>query len=101
MHGQEGCPFMFHQQVFKKVVSAGLNSLQQKGYQIVVKTRIFDNPFPKKGQLLVILVEASQYYFFEKWLMKHKWVALVIMQPESDSNFVFLPLKQSSKKYLN
>ena len=56
LHGHEGCPFMFHQRVFKKVASIGLNSLQQEGYQILVKTRIFDNPFPKKGQVLVILV---------------------------------------------
>ena len=28
------CPFEFHQPVFKKVTSAGLNSLQQKEYQI-------------------------------------------------------------------
>ena len=27
-------------------------------------------------------VEASRCYFFEKWLMKHKWATLVTMQPE-------------------
>ena len=27
-------------------------------------------------------VEASQCNFFENWLMKHKWVTLVTMQPE-------------------
>ena len=27
-------------------------------------------------------VEASQCNFFENWLMKHKWVLLVTMQPE-------------------
>ena len=80
---------MFHQPVFKKVASAGLNSLQQKWYQILVKQWIFDDPCHKKGPLLVILVpflseavEASRCYFFENWLMKHKWVALVTMQPE-------------------
>ena len=47
---------MFHQPVFQKVASAGLNSLQQKGCQILVKNWIFDDPFHKKGPLLVILV---------------------------------------------
>jgi len=27
LHGQEGYPFVFHHPVFKKVASAGLNSL--------------------------------------------------------------------------
>ena len=47
---------MFHQPVFQKVASAGLNSLRQKGCQILVKNWIFDDPFHKKGPLLVILV---------------------------------------------
>ena len=47
---------MFHQPVFKKMTSAGLNSLQQKVYQISVKNRIFDDPFHKKGPVLAILV---------------------------------------------
>ena len=33
-------------------------------------------PFPLEA------VEASQCYFFENWLMKHKWVVLVTMQSE-------------------
>ena len=41
--------------VFKKIASAGLNSLRQKGCRILVKNWIFDDPFHKKGQLLVIL----------------------------------------------
>ena len=69
---------MFHQPVFKKVASAGLNSLQQKGYQILVKTRIFDNPFPKKGQVLVILVPemiqlSGSVYFLIKWGCRGHW----------------------------
>ena len=56
LHGHEGYPFVFHQPIFKKVALAGLNSLQHKGYQILVKHWIFEEPFLKKGQLLVILV---------------------------------------------
>ena len=42
---------------FKTVVTlAGLNSLQQKGYQISVKNWIFYYPFHKKGPVLVVLV---------------------------------------------
>ena len=47
---------MFHQPVFKKMTSAGLNSLQQKEHQISVKNWIFDDPFHKKGLILVIWV---------------------------------------------
>ena len=54
--GHEGCPFVFHQPVFKKVALAGLNSLQQTGYQILVRQWIFVDPIHKKGPLLVILV---------------------------------------------
>ena len=49
--------FGFYQPVFKKVTSAGLNSHRQKGCQISVKNCIFDDPFHKKGQVLVILVQ--------------------------------------------
>ena len=55
LHGHKGYLFVFHRPVFKKVVSAGLNSLQQ-GWQISVKNWIFDTPFHKQGPLLVILV---------------------------------------------
>ena len=48
--------FWFYQPVFKKVTSAGLNSLQQKGYQLLVKNWIFDDPIHKKGPVLVIWV---------------------------------------------
>jgi hypothetical protein len=48
--------FEFHQPVFKKVTSAGLSSLQQKGYHISVKKWNFDDPFHKKGPVLVIWV---------------------------------------------
>ena len=42
--------------VFKKVTSAGLNSLWQKVYRISVKILIFDDLFLKRGPVLVILV---------------------------------------------
>ena len=41
---------------FKTMTSAGLNSLRQKEYQILVKNCIFDDPFYKKGLALVIRV---------------------------------------------
>jgi hypothetical protein len=53
---QEVWKFVFHQPVFKKITSAGLNSHQQKEYQISVKNWIFDDPFNKKGLVLVIWV---------------------------------------------
>ena len=53
---QEVWKFVFHQLVSKKITSAGLNSLQQKEYQISVKNWIFDDPFHKKGLVLVIWV---------------------------------------------
>ena len=56
LHGQEGYPFVFHQPLFNKVALASLNSLQQKGYQMLIKNWIFDDPFHKKEPLLVILV---------------------------------------------
>ena len=48
--------FEFHQPVFEKVVSAGLSSLGLKGYQILVKNWIFDDPLHKKRIVLVICV---------------------------------------------
>ena len=57
--------------VLKKVALAGLNSLQQQGYQILVKNLIFDDPFHKKGQVLVILVPGMiQPSWSEIFLMK-------------------------------
>ena len=53
---QEVLKFVFHQPVFKKMTSVGLNSLRQKEYQISVKNWIFDDPFHKKGLVLVIWV---------------------------------------------
>ena len=72
LHGHEGYPFVFHQPIFKKVALAGLNSLQHKGYQILVKHWIFEEPFHKKGQLLVILVPgmsqpSGSVIFLMKW----------------------------------
>ena len=51
-----GLPIVFHQPVFKIATSAGLNSLRQKGYQILVKNWVFDDLFNKKRQVLAILV---------------------------------------------
>ena len=48
--------FEFHQPVFEKVVSAGLSSLGLKGYHILVKNWIFDDPLHKKRIVLVICV---------------------------------------------
>ena len=53
---QEVMTFGFYQPVFKKVILAGLNSLWQKGCQISVKNWIFDDPFYKKGLVLIIWV---------------------------------------------
>ena len=38
------------------LTSQGLNSLCQKGCHILVKNWIFDDPFHKKGPVMVILV---------------------------------------------
>ena len=56
LHGHDGCPFVFNEPFFKKVAPAGLNSLRQKGHQILVKNWNFDDPFHKKVPILVILV---------------------------------------------
>ena len=48
--------FEFHQPVINKVTSASLSSLRQKGYQILVKNWIFDDPLHKKRIVLVICV---------------------------------------------
>ena len=68
----EVCKFEFQPPVFKKVTSAGLSSLQQKGYQILVKIWIFDDPFHKKRIVLVICVlgmiqQSSWVNFLMKW----------------------------------
>ena len=47
---QEVWTFEFLKLVFKKVTSAGLNSLRQKGDQISMKNLIFDDPFYTNGQ---------------------------------------------------
>ena len=51
-----GYSFVFHQAIFKKVASTGLESIRKEGYQILVKIWGFDDPFHKKRQVLVILV---------------------------------------------
>ena len=54
------------------MTSAGLNSLQQKEYQISVKNWIFDDPFHKNRPVLVILVPGiieplGSVNFLMKW----------------------------------
>ena len=78
LHGHKGYSFVFHHPVFKKVASAGLNSLWQKGYHILVKNWIFDDPFHKKGPLLVILVpgmiqSSGSAIFLMKWGCRGHW----------------------------
>ena len=63
---------------FQKSKSAGLNSLRQKKYQISVKNWIFDDPFHKKGPLLVILVPrmiqpSGSVNFLMKWGCWDHW----------------------------
>ena len=56
---------------FQKVALAGLNSLRQKEYQILVKNWIFDDLFREKGQELIIFVlEMIQASGSVKFLMK-------------------------------
>ena len=69
---------MFHQPVFKKLTSAGLNSLRQKEYQISVKYWIFDDPFHKKGLVLIIWVlgmikPSGSVDFLMKWGWRGHW----------------------------
>ena len=69
---------MFHQPVFKKMTSAGLNSLRQKNYQISVENWIFDDPFHKKGLILVIWVlgmikPSRSVNFLMKWGCWGRW----------------------------
>ena len=69
---------VFHQPVFKKVALTGLNSLRQKGYQILVKNWIFDDLPHKKGPLLVILVTrmiqpSGSAIFLMKWGCRGHW----------------------------
>ena len=77
-HGQEGYPFVFHQPIFKQVALGGLNSLRQKVYQILVKKGIFDDPFHKKGLLLVMFVtgmiqRSRSVIFLMKWGCLGHW----------------------------
>jgi len=64
--------------IFIKITSAGLNSLWQKEYRISVKNWIFDDPFHKKGPVLVILVPgmiqpSQSVMFLMKWGCKGHW----------------------------
>ena len=67
LHGHEGYPFVFHQPLFKKVASASLYSLQQKGYQMLLKNWIFDDPFHKKEPLLVTAQTKENYFIRGCW----------------------------------
>ena len=78
LYDHKGYPFVFHQPVFKKVASAGLNSLRQKKYSILVENWIFDDPFHKKGWVLVILVPgmiqpSGSVIFLMKWVCRGHW----------------------------
>ena len=78
LYGHKGYSFVFHQPVFKKVVSAGLNSLRQKVCQILVKNWIFDDPFHIKGLVLVIWVlgmikPSGSVDFLMKWGCRGHW----------------------------
>ena len=75
---QEVMTFGFYQPVFKKVILAGLNSLWQKGCQISVKNWIFDDPFYKKGLILIIWVlrmikPSGSIIFLMKWGCQGHW----------------------------
>ena len=52
----EGCPFVFHQPVFKKNSISWPQQPQTERYQILVKNWIFDDPLHKKRIVLVICV---------------------------------------------
>ena len=60
------------------MTSAGLNSLRQKECQILVKNWIFDDPFHKKGLVLVIWVlgmikPSGSVDFLMKWGCRGHW----------------------------
>ena len=62
----------------KKMTSAGLNSLWQKKYQTSVKRWILDDPFHKKGLVLVIWVlgmikPSGSVIFLMKWGCRGHW----------------------------
>ena len=68
----------FINQFSKKMTSPGLNSLRQKKYQILVKNWIFDDPFHKKGQVMVILVPgmiqpSGSVNFLMEWGCRGHW----------------------------
>ena len=81
--GHEGCPFVFHYPFFKKVASTGLNSLRQKGCQILVKNWTFDDPFHKKQQVLVILVPGTIRIsnFFDEMRLSRSLRPLRLLRP--------------------
>ena len=63
---------------FQKMTLAGINSLWQKEYQILVKNWIFDDPFQKKGLILVIWVlgmikPSGSVNFLMKWGCRSHW----------------------------
>ena len=70
--------FEFHQPVFKKVTSAGLNSLRKKKVPDISKKWIFDDPFQKKGLVLIIWVvgmisPSGSVIFLMKWGCRGHW----------------------------
>ena len=70
--------FEFYQPVFKKVTLAGLNSLRKKKVPDISKKWIFDDPFQKKGLVLIIWVvgmisPSGSVIFLMKWGCRGHW----------------------------
>ena len=70
--------FCLPHQFLKKMTSAGLNSLWQKKYRILVKNWIFDDPFHKKGLVLVswvleMIKPSGSVIFLMKWGFWGHW----------------------------
>ncbi len=55
LEGSGGLEICVSSTSFQKMTSAGLNSLRQGEYQISVKNWIFDDPFHKKGLLVLVI----------------------------------------------
>jgi hypothetical protein len=69
--------FWVPQPFFKKVTSASLNSLRQKGYQILVKNWIFDDPFQEVNNIGHFCARDDptiriRMFFGEIGLLKHQ-----------------------------
>ena len=70
--------FWVPQPFLKKITPTSLNSLRQKEYHISLKSLVFDDPFHKKGPVLVILVpgmiqSSGSGSFLMKWGFRGCW----------------------------